>query len=203
MVLHSFEGYHWIYWAGPALGTIVAVIFYRLIKILEYETANPGQDFNEKEAEVFNPDEEPATAEDVRRPNVGVGHSEYIATEEGIQPVTSITTQSSDGGELTKHPSQGRGGVDGASDDLGRSRSHRNDNVYGQPRPAHTGRSSGEKRRSRGGSGSYARPSQDGYADAARAAYPPGQNHAHFPHDRTYYNGPDAENGTMYHSNRV
>ncbi|EON66335.1 hypothetical protein W97_05728 [Coniosporium apollinis CBS 100218] len=204
VILGTFEGYHWIYWAGPALGSIVAVVFYRLIKVLEYETANPGQDFNEKEAEVFNPDEEPATAADVRRPNVGVGASEYIATEEGIQPVTSITTASSDGGELTKYPSKGRGGHDGTSEDLGRSRSNRNSAVYGQPRPAHTGRSSGDHRRSRGGSGSGTKPSYDGYADAARAAYPPGgSSHNHFPHDRGYYNGPDAENGTMYQPSRV
>jgi len=42
VVLHSFDGYHWIYWIGPLLGAILAVGFYRLIKVLEYETANPG-----------------------------------------------------------------------------------------------------------------------------------------------------------------
>lgn len=29
---------------GPVLGAVIAVIFYRLIKALEYETANPGAD---------------------------------------------------------------------------------------------------------------------------------------------------------------
>ncbi|KAF2146239.1 uncharacterized protein K452DRAFT_219714 [Aplosporella prunicola CBS 121167] len=71
VILHTFNGYHWIYWVGPALGSLLAVSFYRLVKVLEYETANPGQDFNEKEAEVFHPDEDPATADEVRRPNVG------------------------------------------------------------------------------------------------------------------------------------
>lgn len=33
-----------IYWIGPGLGAIVAVLFYRFIKMLEYETANPGAD---------------------------------------------------------------------------------------------------------------------------------------------------------------
>lgn len=33
---------------GPhSLGAILAVAFYRFIKILEYENANPGQDHNE------------------------------------------------------------------------------------------------------------------------------------------------------------
>ena len=41
----KFSSYEWIYWLGPALGSVLAVVFYRLIKYLEYETANPGQDF--------------------------------------------------------------------------------------------------------------------------------------------------------------
>lgn len=35
---------HWIYWLGPAMGAVGAVGFYKFIKILEYEMANPGQD---------------------------------------------------------------------------------------------------------------------------------------------------------------
>ncbi|TID17101.1 aquaporin-like protein [Venturia nashicola] len=44
VVLGQFDSYHWIYWIGPGLGAIVAVLFYRFIKMLEYETANPGAD---------------------------------------------------------------------------------------------------------------------------------------------------------------
>ncbi|KAF2692150.1 aquaporin [Lentithecium fluviatile CBS 122367] len=44
VVVRSFEGYHWIYWVGPILGAIVASGFYKFIKILEYESANPDQD---------------------------------------------------------------------------------------------------------------------------------------------------------------
>ncbi|KAK6425951.1 Aquaporin-1, partial [Oleoguttula sp. CCFEE 5521] len=69
VVLHTFPGYHWIYWLGPALGAILAVLFYRFVKAMEYETANPGQDFNDQEAGVFEFDEEnDATAADVARP---------------------------------------------------------------------------------------------------------------------------------------
>ena len=85
VVLHRFPGYHWIYWLGPFLGSLLAVLFYRLIKVLEYETANPGQDFNKQEAEVFEFDEDnaisgadvlPPTAEDMRvlsRPMSDIG----------------------------------------------------------------------------------------------------------------------------------
>ncbi|KAF2773978.1 aquaporin-like protein [Teratosphaeria nubilosa] len=79
VVLHSFPGYHWIYWLGPALGSILAVLFYRFIKVLEYETANPCQDFDEKEQAVYQHDEDSAaTAADVARPTVSQGQPDYI-----------------------------------------------------------------------------------------------------------------------------
>lgn len=46
VVNHKFAGYHWIYWLGPVLGSVIAAGFYKFIKILEYETANPGQDMD-------------------------------------------------------------------------------------------------------------------------------------------------------------
>ena len=39
-----FPGYHWIYWVGPFLGAAVSAGYYRFIKYLNYEEANPGQD---------------------------------------------------------------------------------------------------------------------------------------------------------------
>ena len=44
----TFTGYHWIYWVGPGLGSLLATAFYKIIKVLEYETVNPGQDGNGK-----------------------------------------------------------------------------------------------------------------------------------------------------------
>ena len=44
VVLKQFDGHHWIYWVGPFLGSLLAVVFYRIVKALEYETANPGAD---------------------------------------------------------------------------------------------------------------------------------------------------------------
>ncbi|GAB7354561.1 hypothetical protein MBLNU459_g5015t1 [Dothideomycetes sp. NU459] len=46
----SFPSYHWIYWVGPFFGSVVAAGFYKLIKFLEYETANPGQDEEDHDA---------------------------------------------------------------------------------------------------------------------------------------------------------
>jgi hypothetical protein len=36
---HHFPGYHWIYWVGPFLGSLLAVGFYKVVRILENETA--------------------------------------------------------------------------------------------------------------------------------------------------------------------
>ncbi|OLL22259.1 Aquaporin-1 [Neolecta irregularis DAH-3] len=47
VVARSFKGYHWIYWVGPYLGAILAAGFYKMLKVLEYETVMPGQDGDE------------------------------------------------------------------------------------------------------------------------------------------------------------
>lgn len=47
-VTHNFSGVDWIYWVGPGLGSLIAVVFYRFFKVLEYEMANPGQDADGK-----------------------------------------------------------------------------------------------------------------------------------------------------------
>jgi aquaporin related protein len=58
VVLRTFDKYHWIYWVGPFLGAAVAVGFYQFIKMLEYETANPGQDSDGKSLRKYHGDEE-------------------------------------------------------------------------------------------------------------------------------------------------
>ncbi|PQE07064.1 hypothetical protein CJF30_00009453 [Rutstroemia sp. NJR-2017a BBW] len=39
VINRDFTSYHWIYWVGPICGAILAVLIYKLIKALEYETA--------------------------------------------------------------------------------------------------------------------------------------------------------------------
>ncbi|KAH6722271.1 aquaporin-like protein [Leptodontidium sp. MPI-SDFR-AT-0119] len=48
VVTGIFDKEHWIYWVGPMVGTFIAVFFYKFIKMLEYEMANPGQDGDAK-----------------------------------------------------------------------------------------------------------------------------------------------------------
>lgn len=38
----NFESYHWIYWVGPSLGSVIAAGFYKYIKFLEGESKRDG-----------------------------------------------------------------------------------------------------------------------------------------------------------------
>jgi aquaporin rerated protein, other eukaryote len=79
----SFPSEHWIYWLGPVLGALVASGFYWFIKALEYEGANPGQDFDDLEASAFDPEQ------DLQRPVISPN---AIAPE---RPVSQDLTMSS------------------------------------------------------------------------------------------------------------
>ena len=52
------------------MGTLLAFGMYRIVKLVEYQTVNPGQDFDDHEAALFKPPEDPETASQVERPNV-------------------------------------------------------------------------------------------------------------------------------------
>ena len=41
---NTYDAEHWIYWVGPLIGSLFAVLFYKFIKVLEYEVTNSGQD---------------------------------------------------------------------------------------------------------------------------------------------------------------
>jgi hypothetical protein len=58
VITGTFDREHWIYWAGPALGCVFAIAFYKFIKMLEYEMANPGQDGDEANDPTKNPHHE-------------------------------------------------------------------------------------------------------------------------------------------------
>lgn len=65
-VAHDFAANHWIYWVGPLIGTLLAVGFYQVMKVLEYEMANPGQDGDPENDPTQNPEHEIAQAVDDR-----------------------------------------------------------------------------------------------------------------------------------------
>lgn len=45
----SFRGEHWIYWAGPCLGAVLAAGLFKFLKSMKYDNANPGQDLDSLE----------------------------------------------------------------------------------------------------------------------------------------------------------
>lgn len=44
VVTKTFGSDHWVYWVGPIAGTILAVILFKIIKALEYQTVNGESD---------------------------------------------------------------------------------------------------------------------------------------------------------------
>ncbi|WPG99722.1 putative major intrinsic protein [Acrodontium crateriforme] len=80
VVNRDFPSYHWLYWLGPCLGSLIAAGFYRFCRVFEFETANPGQDFDDKEDEAFEFDEDhAATAAHVQRPVQGLSIAQILS----------------------------------------------------------------------------------------------------------------------------
>lgn len=49
-VITGFVGYHWIFWVAPCLGSVLAFGVYKLMKWMDYEDVNGGQDATDVEA---------------------------------------------------------------------------------------------------------------------------------------------------------
>jgi len=47
--ISGFTNYHWIYWLGPTLGSLLATLFYMLLKLIKYREINPGQESTKQE----------------------------------------------------------------------------------------------------------------------------------------------------------
>ncbi len=88
-VTSNFPDYHYIYWVGPLMGTLLAYGMYKIITSVEYQTVNPGQDFDDHEAALFDPPEHPESAEQVERPNVAAA-----AVEEALRSASLTATSS-------------------------------------------------------------------------------------------------------------
>ncbi|ORY14145.1 aquaporin-like protein [Clohesyomyces aquaticus] len=59
VVTGIFDREHWVYWVGPGIGAVLAVVFYKFIKILEYEMANPGQDDDDQDEKEKTENDQP------------------------------------------------------------------------------------------------------------------------------------------------
>lgn len=66
VVTRTFDTEHWIYWVGPGAGSLAAVLFYKFIKMLEYEVANPGQDAEDTEEAAMAAQEKRAYVQSAR-----------------------------------------------------------------------------------------------------------------------------------------
>lgn len=112
--------------------------------MLEYETANPGQDLDDKEAQVFNPEVS------TERPNVSAAPVDYHAQADGkIQPAGD------------RQNSRDQGSRDQGSKDQGRNAMPREDRSHSQATNAAQPDRSRHGRRSRDNT----HPAADGTAD--------------------------------------
>lgn len=136
VVTHEFPGYHYIYWFGPLMGTLLAWAMYKIVKSVEYQTVNPGQDFDDHEAALFHPPDDPESKEQVERPNVAA-----IATQEAVQEAIRVASHSSGGDSEHYNGIEGRmsdeihPGYSNHSPTMGRA-SMENSNIG---RPGHNG----------------------------------------------------------------
>jgi len=97
VINRSFPGYHWIYWVGPALGSLLAAFFYHTLEAFDWKTANPGQDYDDLEAQASDPSKK------TPRPNVYItagGDSPPGKTaNEEVRPKSRCS--STDAGEIS------------------------------------------------------------------------------------------------------
>lgn len=84
VVLGSFYSYHWIYWIGPILGSILASSFYMFIKALEYETVNPESDASGNEGHVFDP--ETRTEKKIERNGLHTSRHGQVSAATAVAP---------------------------------------------------------------------------------------------------------------------
>ena len=54
VAIRMFHTTQWIYWVGPICGSLFAVLLYKLIKSLEYESANPDPELGPSAEKVAN-----------------------------------------------------------------------------------------------------------------------------------------------------
>ena len=88
-VISGFVGYHWIFWMGPFLGSLLSFAVYSTLKWLEYHTANPGQDADDVEKANASPIAPPVadvkTETHGHRANPSVASDGTLAVTPGVR----------------------------------------------------------------------------------------------------------------------
>ena len=83
---------------------MLAFGLYKILKFSEYETTNPGQDFNDQEEKMFDAPDDPVTADDVARPNPTAIHAEQAmaqATQEIVRNLSNSRSSLSETGRYS------------------------------------------------------------------------------------------------------
>ncbi|EMD68343.1 hypothetical protein GGP41_003442 [Bipolaris sorokiniana] len=100
VVTGDFPSYHYIYWFGPIMGSLLACGVYKVVKAMDYETVNPGQDFDDHEAAAFQCPDNPHSRDQVSRPIVarqlmrqGTHKSEESEGEKNIERLDTNQTR--------------------------------------------------------------------------------------------------------------
>ena len=104
IVTNQYDTEHWIYWVGPGIGSLLAIGFYKFIKMLEYEMANPGQDGDDDNDPTKNPNHE--VREKQRMTTARVLQSlGYPHPEDGqVQSSVEVMRQAEEGGFYSSRP---------------------------------------------------------------------------------------------------
>ena len=113
VVIRSFPSYTWIYYVGPILGSLLAAGFYKMMKVLHYETVVPGQDGDIESQTIAGRDKKVADGD--RNPNIihapkidaiaGPGIGDYATQGHNLGPdLTSSVAPTRHGGIVVPAP---------------------------------------------------------------------------------------------------
>jgi aquaporin related protein len=207
VVLGRFDGYHWIYWLGPLLGAILAVIFYRLIKTLEYETANPGADGDGHELHDYHGSRGRTSYDDTRAtsklcpPLPSPYPGQHLNGTNANASAAHRTTDGTDETDFGTRVQTAKSGPVTPSRQVGSSSQY--DTTFtgstmngevSQPMPAFTHGGDGHHR-SHTGSESLDHPNERPRAKHTRSSRRSSQSHYEMASNNSYRHGPSAESG--------
>jgi len=76
----DFPGYQYVYWVGPLMGTLLAWVIYKVVKLVECEVLNPGQDGDSRQISRLDSGTDPIGPTGIAHPSVAGGIVNYTAS---------------------------------------------------------------------------------------------------------------------------